>query len=75
MSRFARKSSTAKGAKQKGRLTNLMALNVDTSWYLRYRSTQNPDLGATFGQAVNIHNQPAIPIHIWVHPSTSCGLR
>jgi hypothetical protein len=56
------KSSKATGAKQKGRLTNLMALNVDTSWYLRYRSTKNPDLGATFGQAVNIKNQPAIPI-------------
>jgi hypothetical protein len=24
-------------------LTNLMHLNVDTSWYIRYRSTTNPD--------------------------------
>jgi hypothetical protein len=55
-------SSKATGAKQKGRLTNLMALNVDTSWYLRYRSTKNPDLGASFGQAVNIKKQPAIPV-------------
>ena len=55
-------SSKAKGAKQIGRLTNLQALNVDTSWYLRYRSTQNPDLGATFPQAVTIRNQPAIPL-------------
>jgi hypothetical protein len=55
-------SSKATGAKQIGRLTNLQALDVDTSWYLRYRSTQNPDLGATFGQAVTIRNQPAIPL-------------
>ena len=40
-------SSKAKGAKQVGRLTNLQSLNVDTSWYVRYRSTKNPDLGAT----------------------------
>ena len=39
-------SSKAKGAKQVGRLTNLQSLNVDTSWYVRYRSTKNPDLGA-----------------------------
>jgi hypothetical protein len=41
-------SSKATGAKQIGRLTNLQHLNVDTSYYFRYRSTQNPDLGATF---------------------------
>jgi hypothetical protein len=35
---------------------------VDTSWYTRYRSTQNPDFGATFPQAVTIKNQPAIPV-------------
>ena len=55
-------SSKATGAKQIGRLTNLMSLNVDTSWYTRYRSTKNPDFGASFPQAVNIHNQPAIPL-------------
>jgi hypothetical protein len=36
---------------------------VDTSWYFRYRSTQNPDLGATFPQLLNITNQPAIPLN------------
>jgi hypothetical protein len=36
-------SSQAKGAQQIGRLTNLMQLSVDTSWYVRYRSTTNPD--------------------------------
>jgi len=56
-------SSQATGAKQIGRLTNLMKLNVDTSWYTRYRSTQNPDLGATFPQAVKIAGQPAIPVN------------
>jgi hypothetical protein len=56
-------SSKATGAKQHGRLTNLMKLDVDTSWYVRYRSTQNPDLGATFPQAVNIRREPAIPLN------------
>jgi hypothetical protein len=56
-------SSKAQGAKQIGRLTNLMALNVDTSWYTRYRSTENPDLGASFPQAVHINQQPAIPLN------------
>ena len=55
-------SSKATGAKQIGRLTNLMKLNVDTSWYIRYRSGKNPDFGATFPQAVNIHGEPAIPL-------------
>ena len=45
-------SSQATGVKQIGRLTNLTQLTVDTSWWTRYRSTTNPDLGATFPQAV-----------------------
>jgi Ferritin-like domain len=48
-------SSKATGANQIGRLTNLMQLTVDTSWYTRYRSSaQNPDLnpGFKFPQAV-----------------------
>jgi|SRR5438477_378194 len=36
---------------QTGRLTNLKQLSVDTSWWTRYRSTTNPDLGATFPDA------------------------
>ncbi len=55
-------SSKATGAKQIGRLTNLQALNVDTSWYTRYRSDQSPDFGTTFAQAVTINGQPAIPL-------------
>lgn len=46
-------SSKATGAQQIGRLTNLMRLTVDTSWWTRYRSrTKNPDFGDTFPQAV-----------------------
>jgi hypothetical protein len=55
-------SSRATGARQIGRLTDLRSLDVDTSWYVRYRSTKNPDLGAHFPQAVDIRNQPAIPL-------------
>ena len=53
--------STATGASDTGRLTNLMHLNVDTSWFIRYRSTTNPDFGATYPQAVKITNRTAIP--------------
>jgi hypothetical protein len=45
-------SSQAKGAQQIGRLTNLTQLTVDTSWYTRYRSADNPDFGASFPQAI-----------------------
>jgi hypothetical protein len=53
--------STAAGSSGALRLTNLMNLNVDTSWYIRYRSSTNPDFGATFPQAITIHNRTAIP--------------
>jgi Ferritin-like domain len=60
-------SSQATGANQIGRLTNLMELTVDTSWYTRYRSRDNnPDLspGFKFPQAVPSLSSgtfPAIP--------------
>ncbi len=57
-------SSKATGARDMGRLTNLMNLNVDTSFWTRYRSaTNNPDLDPTFvfGQAETIMNRTAIP--------------
>jgi hypothetical protein len=54
-------SSTADGAQNIGRLTNLMNLTVDTSWFTRYHSATNPDLGATFGQAITLANVPGIP--------------
>jgi hypothetical protein len=46
-------SSTATGAQQIGRLTNLMQLTVDTSFWTRHRSdSQNPDFGDKLPQAV-----------------------
>jgi hypothetical protein len=60
-------SSKATGARQIGRLTNLMQLTVDTSFWTRYRSrANNPDLDPTFvfPQAVptlNVGQHPAIP--------------
>jgi len=58
--------SQATGAqKDMKRLTNLMQLTVDTSWWTRYRSrTGNPDLGDSFPQAIpSLFNGkfPAIP--------------
>jgi hypothetical protein len=57
------RSSQATGARQIKRLTNLMNLNVDLSWYTRYRSGKNPDLGAAFKGPFVIKNQPAIPLN------------
>jgi hypothetical protein len=58
-------SSRATGAQQLGRLTNLMQLTVDTSWWTRYRSRdRNPDFGDVFAPAVpGLSNGqfPAIP--------------
>jgi hypothetical protein len=58
-------SSKATGAQNIGRLTNLMQLTVDTSWWTRYRSrTKNPDFGDTFPQAIPslaVGRHPAIP--------------
>ena len=54
--------SQATGAQNIGRLTNLMHLNVDTSWFIRYRSATNPDFGASFPQALKIIDRTAIPI-------------
>ena len=59
-------SSTAAGAKNLGRLTNLTQLTVDTSFWSRYRSITNPDFDPTakFVQAVpslNVGQHTAIP--------------
>lgn len=57
--------SKATGAQHIGRLTNLMQLTVDTSYWTKYRSrTKNPDFGDTFPPAVPglLKGQfPAIP--------------
>jgi hypothetical protein len=55
--------SSATGSTGNGRLTNLTQLNVDTSWFVRYRSRTNPDFGATFPQAIKLNNVPAIPVN------------
>ena len=64
-------SSQATGAKNGvvihgvrfGRLTNLMRLNVDLSWYTRYRSARNPDFGVKLKGPFTIDNEPAIPLN------------
>lgn len=51
--------SKATGSSGKARLTNLMQLTIDSSWWTRYRSsTNNPDVNPiTFEQAVpDLHN-------------------
>src|SRR5579864_9268767 len=58
--------SQVTGVPQKGRLTNLKQLTVDTRWWTRFRSaTANPDFGGTFEQAVPDlakGKHPAIPV-------------
>lgn len=47
------KGSSATGSSGILRITNLMELTIDTSWWTRYRSdSKNPDFGDTFPQAV-----------------------
>jgi len=58
--RLASSQATGSNATAK-RLTNLMNLTVDTSWFLRYRSSGNPDFGDMFAQIVNLQNVPGIP--------------
>ena len=54
-------SSHATGSKGGKRLTSLMNLTVDTSWYNRYRFPGNPDFGDTFPQIVDLVDVPTIP--------------
>src|ERR1700751_5574038 len=67
LSKFATlKGSTADGSTGALRITNLMQLTVDTSFWSRYRSITNPDFdpGAPFVQAVpslNVKQHTAIP--------------
>ena len=59
---FRSTGSSATGSTGKKRITNLLHLNVSTGFYTRYRSNENPDLGATFNGPITITNQPAIPV-------------
>jgi hypothetical protein len=54
-------SVDVEGANQIGRLTNLRALNVDTSWFWRYRGSGNPDFGDSFPQIATIQGRPSVP--------------
>ncbi len=58
--------SRVAGVPQRGRLTNLKQLTIDTTWWTRYRSaTANPDFGGTFENAVPDlakGQHPAIPV-------------
>jgi hypothetical protein len=54
--------SAATGSSGIKRLTSLMHLNVDTRWFVRYRSATNPDMGADFPQAITLENVTAIPV-------------
>ena len=66
LSAFAKLAPSAvPGVPQTGRITNLKQLSVDTTWWTRYRSKENPDLGATFPQAIPslaVGQHPAIPV-------------
>src|SRR5246127_4689443 len=59
--------SQVTGVPQKGRLTNLKQLTVDTTWWTRLRSDNaNPDFGGTFENAVPDlakGQHPAIPLN------------
>jgi Ferritin-like domain len=68
LSEFATLSpSQVTGVPQKGRLTNLKQLTVDTTWWTRLRSDNaNPDFGGTFENAVPdlaTGQHPAIPLN------------
>jgi len=67
-------SSQATGSnKSAKRLTSLMNLTVDTSWFLRYRFPGNPDFGDHFDQIVNLQNVPGIPNHDLPLPSDAAN--
>ena len=53
--------SQATGSKGGKRLTNLMNLTVDTSWFNRYRFPGNSEFGDSFPQIVDLVDVPTIP--------------
>jgi len=57
----ALRGSTANGAHNIGRLTNLLHLDMDTTWYIRYRSLEGPGSGEFLSQTIRIANRQAIP--------------
>ena len=55
------RGSTASGAQNIGRLTNLMHLDMDNSWYIRYRSVEDPDSRVPLPRVIRIVNRQSIP--------------
>jgi hypothetical protein len=54
--------STATGSSGMNRLTNLMNLTVDTSWYTRYRSATNPVCVDNTSSDHEIHGLSRVPL-------------
>jgi hypothetical protein len=54
------RGSTATGSQNVGRLTNLMHLNLDTSWHGRYRPA-NTEFDPPIPRAMRVVNRPSIP--------------
>jgi hypothetical protein len=48
-------------AQKVGRLTNLKHLDIDTTWYARYRQIEDPDFKSSSLKAIRIVNRQAIP--------------
>lgn len=55
------RGSRATGAQNIGRLTNLKHLDMDTQWYVQYRSVEDADCGRLSPAATLVVNQHAIP--------------
>jgi hypothetical protein len=55
------RGSSASGAQNIGRLTNLMHLDMDTGWYIRYRTMEDPNYGASIPRTIRIVNRQSIP--------------
>jgi len=55
------RGSVAPGALDVGRLTNLMHLNIDTSWLARYRKANGGEPGVSESQILRVLGSPSIP--------------
>ena len=55
------RGSSAAGARDIGRLTNLMHLNLDTGWHIQYRREDTRQLDSPIPRAMRIVNRPSIP--------------
>jgi hypothetical protein len=53
--------SSAAGARDVGRLTSLMHLNLDTLWHIRYRPEDTRELDSPIPRVMRLVNRPSIP--------------